>query len=145
MQVPATAIVKHASGANKALIKAVDGCFNGSPEMTVTETGIDDTLLSYMRCCVAPKEHLVDAGWRSEWTPDGGDPNLPLDVMSRLVEPIDFNTEAKVCSCWLCAAQGAACCQPPRTCSHCGVVSPAVDQSALWHTSWHGIRPSFMT
>lgn len=65
--------------------------------MTVTETGIDDTLLSYMRCCVAPKEHLEDAGWRSEWTPDSGDPNLPLDVMSRLVEPVDFNTEAKVC------------------------------------------------
>ena len=64
--------------------------------MTVTETGIDDTLMSYMRCCVTPKEQLVDAGWRSDWTPDGGNPDLPLDVMSRLVEPVDFNTEAKV-------------------------------------------------
>ena len=96
MQVPAHQIVKYASGVNKGLIKAVDGCFNGSPEMTLTETGIDDTLLSYMRCCVAPKDHLTRAGWKPDWTAEAGPADLPLDVMSKLVEPVDFNTEAKV-------------------------------------------------
>lgn len=96
VQVPAQQIVKFSSRANKGLIRAVDGCFNGSPEMTLTETGIDDTLLSYMRCCVAPKDHLTRAGWKPEWTPEAGPADLPLDVMSKLVEPVDFNTEAKV-------------------------------------------------
>jgi hypothetical protein len=107
--VPARQIVKFASGVNKGLIRAVDGCFNGSPEMTLTETGIDDTLLSYMRCCVAPKDHLQKAGWKSDWTIETGPADLPLEVMSKLAGPVDFNTEAKVWLFALTSAGGLSC------------------------------------
>jgi len=53
---------------------------------------VDDTLLSYMRCALAPTEELARAGWDE----GSSDPHNPMNTMARLVEPCNFNTEAKV-------------------------------------------------
>jgi hypothetical protein len=97
VQVPATSITtEFTSAMNEHLLSAVNATFEGSPEMRLTDTGIDDTLLSYVRCAVAPPEQLLQAGWLENWSSsDPGD--LPLDTMARLVQPVDFNTEAKAC------------------------------------------------
>eukprot|EP01025_Chloroclados_australasicus_P047518 TRINITY_DN5334_c1_g1_i2.p1 TRINITY_DN5334_c1_g1~~TRINITY_DN5334_c1_g1_i2.p1 ORF type:complete len:255 (+),score=17.81 TRINITY_DN5334_c1_g1_i2:45-767(+) len=49
-----------------------------------------------MRCSLAPKDIVLEAGWVTDWSKDDGDADLPLNTMSRLVDPIDFNTEAKI-------------------------------------------------
>ena len=101
VQVPAHSITSGAgSGINDQLLAAINTSFNGSPEMTITDTGIDDTLLSYVRCAVAPEAQLLQAGWQTSWTEGGPNRDLPLDTMARLVDPIDFNTEAKVRLYW---------------------------------------------
>lgn len=77
---------------NAVLLTRLHAALNGTPEMTLTEKAVDDTLLSYMRCALAPIEELEAAGWDSNselWS-------LPMDSMSRLVDPVNFNTEAKV-------------------------------------------------
>jgi hypothetical protein len=98
LQVPAQSIIKPAKGVNEQLVKALITAFDERPELRLTETGIDDTLLSFVRCSVAPEEHLLQIGWRPDWQPGAGeDMQLPLNTMARLADPIDFNTEAKVC------------------------------------------------
>ena len=97
VQVPATSITAGAAvGINDHLLSAINTTFEGSPEMCITDTGIDDTLLSYVRCAVAPEAQLLQAGWQTSWNDASGDRSLPMDTMARLVDPIDFNTEAKV-------------------------------------------------
>lgn len=123
MQVPAHSITGGVgSGINEQLLAAINTSFNGSPEMTITDTGIDDTLLSYVRCAVAPEAQLLQAGWQTGWTDGGADRNLPLDTMARLVDPIDFNTEAKVRPLAVAAVQALQYAwQPACKCSAGGI------------------------
>ena len=117
MQVPAVSMVDGAAeGLNQHLIASINSTFEGSPEMCVTDTGIDDTLLSYVRSAVAPASHLKQFGWDGSWK-EGDNADAPLDTMARLVDPIDFNTEAKVqhhcqCHAYSCMLHAQAWCSP---------------------------------
>jgi hypothetical protein len=105
MQVPAESIIAKSEPAplNQALLKGVSQTFSGTPEMRLTDTGIDDTLLSFVRCAVAAETQLLAAGWSTSWVQGqpGGSDDLPLDVMAKLVTPVDFNTEARVSPTWM--------------------------------------------
>ena len=92
IQVPAESIAQPVSPVNAKLLSMLHASLNGAPELTLTETAVDDTLLSYMRCAVAPADELMVAGWDMSSI----DVNMPMDTMARLVEPCNFNTEAKV-------------------------------------------------
>ena len=98
LQVPAASLIEGAepAGLNSSLLTGVSQTFSGAPEMRLTDTGIDDTLLSYVRCAVASEEQLRKAGWAGEWQRGQGLDDVPLDVMARLVQPDDINTEARV-------------------------------------------------
>jgi hypothetical protein len=101
LQVPADSITAKSEpvALNQGLLKGVSQTFSGTPEMRLTDTGIDDTLLSFVRCAVASEAQILAAGWSPNWAhgQPGGNDDLPLDVMAKLVTPVDFNTEARVC------------------------------------------------
>lgn len=125
MQVPAATLIagSEPTGLNGSLITGVSQTFSGAPEMRLTDTGIDDTLLSYVRCAVASEEQLRKAGWTGEWARGQGNDDMPLDVMARLVQPDDINTEARVrhpaalLPCFLCLLVFVS------SLPHCGVAA----------------------
>lgn len=105
MQVPASAILdagEPLAAVNSDVIAAIHQHFGSTPEMCITDTGIDETLLSYMRAAVAPARQLQEAGWVPGAASSNDDAGL--DTMAQLQDPVDFNTEAKVrCSAGLCS------------------------------------------
>ena len=110
LQVPASAILdagEPLAAVNADVIGAIHQHFGSTPEMCVTDTGIDETLLSYMRAAVAPARQLYEAGWSAGAASHSDDAGL--DTMAQLQDPVDFNTEAKVQLCSICSALAAYC------------------------------------
>lgn len=94
IQVPAESVAAPAAPINAALLDGLARCLGGSLELSLTPADhLDDTLLCYVRCAVAPASELRRAGWTGDAPSDG---NEPLDVMAALSEPTDYATEALV-------------------------------------------------
>ena len=97
---PASHIVSTSAGVNEDFLTGLQGHFGGTPDMQMTDTGIDTTLLSFLRSTLSTPEDLERAGWPGlAAVQQSRNFDIPMDVMAQFTLATDINMEATVRPC----------------------------------------------
>lgn len=80
---------------NKALLTAIR-LLPDDTIFSLTESGVDDSVLAWTRAAVASTKELADAGWREETLLDEGVSHKAASAMAHFIQPVGQENESEV-------------------------------------------------